>query len=69
MDTKDFFKDYQTERQRANMATEILKHWLAATPTDESGNYCPINQPQAFAASEFLKKHTRTNAERATEDK
>lgn len=33
---------------------EALEEWRTATPTDEHGNYCPINQPQASRAKEAL---------------
>jgi hypothetical protein len=29
---------------------EMLWEWLSATPSDDDGNYCPINQPQAYKA-------------------
>lgn len=41
-------------RDMAESYRAMLLDWLSATPTDKDGNYCPINQPQAFKARKAL---------------
>ncbi len=39
---------------KAESYRAMLLEWLASTPTDKDGSYCPINQPQAFKAKALL---------------
>ena len=33
---------------------DMLQEWVTSTPTDSSGKFCPINQPQAFKTKRIL---------------
>ena len=54
MSNAQLFEMYQLERQRANDFRRVLENWVKTTPTDQSGKFDLINQPQAYAASIVL---------------
>lgn len=47
----DLSKILEQKKEALALATSILQEWISATPTERSGEFCPINQPQAYKAA------------------